>query len=481
MRHVCKRGRCLDENGNCNKHFPKELTTESHLDERGFPVYKRVTTEDQFVVPYNPALLSYVDAHVNIELASYVNVIRYLYKYIYKQPDSTPFLVDDDSIIDEVAEYKRGRYVSASEAAWRLCGFHTQSREPAVQMVPVHLPGYDNIMFYEGQEHAALDNSVSLLNRYFARPYGEAYDNLTYTQYYEKYNVEKKCPRTVQNPDRDHPPNGNTFCVWPKRDTSTVIRMQNLLPTQGDVWYLRVLLRTIPARAASDYLTIHNDNPEDGPAFMQCNSFQEAAVARGLVSGDMEGLLTFHEAMETGRNHPRALRSLFVMMVFHGFHMQPVLTRYHLEMSYDYVDRRATAPQIYNRLLLDLNRRLSTLGKTMADYGLPQPEDTTTELDKDRLAFPVAEQQVLFNQLEAMCTHEQRQVVSRVMQAVTQGTPLLLFLQAGCTKTVRCYQTISWQCACGPWEKPCLQNSCRGLSRTGPHCGDNGHHRACIT
>ena len=38
----------------CDKHFPKPLSETNGFDDRGYPIYRRTSNEDRFVVPYNP-------------------------------------------------------------------------------------------------------------------------------------------------------------------------------------------------------------------------------------------------------------------------------------------------------------------------------------------------------------------------------------------------------------------------------------------
>jgi hypothetical protein len=42
--------------------------------------------------------------------------------------------------IDEIDDYWQARYLSAGEAMWRILGFHVTKKEPAVTMLPIHLP-----------------------------------------------------------------------------------------------------------------------------------------------------------------------------------------------------------------------------------------------------------------------------------------------------------------------------------------------------
>src|SRR3546814_7086034 len=55
MMHTCNRGEngCLNDQGICEKHFPKPMTETTHFDDRGYPIYRRSTPESSKVVPHN--------------------------------------------------------------------------------------------------------------------------------------------------------------------------------------------------------------------------------------------------------------------------------------------------------------------------------------------------------------------------------------------------------------------------------------------
>ena len=92
------------------------MNRETYIDDAGYAHYRRRHPADSNVVPYNPQILLEFDCHVNVELASSVTLIMYLYKYIYKGSDHTQGCLT----IDEIKQYLSGKYLSASEGAWRI-------------------------------------------------------------------------------------------------------------------------------------------------------------------------------------------------------------------------------------------------------------------------------------------------------------------------------------------------------------------------
>ena len=168
---------CLDADGHCRKDFPKSLVQTTYVDDRGYVHYRRQSDEDCWVVPHNRHLLMLAECHIN---SCTVNLIMYLYKYIFKGPDCARYTVGDDN--DEIAQYINARNLSACEAAWRIFGFHLNHCQPSVTPLPIHLPGCEHIIFREGGEEAAVSARLSKLDRYFGRPVDSQFDDVKYCE-----------------------------------------------------------------------------------------------------------------------------------------------------------------------------------------------------------------------------------------------------------------------------------------------------------
>ena len=85
------------------------------IDNRGYVLYCRHGSIanpalDGWVVPYNPYLLKKYRCHINVEVAATVNLMAYLYKYIYKGHDHVRYALQDvaqteNSAVDEITQY----------------------------------------------------------------------------------------------------------------------------------------------------------------------------------------------------------------------------------------------------------------------------------------------------------------------------------------------------------------------------------------
>jgi hypothetical protein len=52
-------------------------------------------------------------------------------------------------VIDEIQDFVEARWVSASEAVWRILGFNMSGINPAVTHLQVHLPNQQRVIFNE--------------------------------------------------------------------------------------------------------------------------------------------------------------------------------------------------------------------------------------------------------------------------------------------------------------------------------------------
>jgi hypothetical protein len=107
------------------------------MDENSYPVYRRrddgrtfvkgdFEFDNRWVVPYNAYLSAKCDAHINVEIATSVTSVKYLYKYVYKGGDRAiaeirrhrqdqPEKPGQRRKNDETALYIDGRYISSPE------------------------------------------------------------------------------------------------------------------------------------------------------------------------------------------------------------------------------------------------------------------------------------------------------------------------------------------------------------------------------
>ena len=106
----------------------------------------KIIVDNSWVVSHSSGLRPNFSTHMNVELCiSRVGSIKYLFKYLCKGSDRVTVEIlrgskDEQSVnnsksvptIGEIRNYQNVRYISASEAAWRLFSFSMVGHEPSV-------------------------------------------------------------------------------------------------------------------------------------------------------------------------------------------------------------------------------------------------------------------------------------------------------------------------------------------------------------
>ena len=91
--------------------------------------------------------------------------------------------------ISEIEMFRTARYIPASETTWKMLGFETNSRYPALTLVHAHLEKEKNILYpadASAEERAAIANSsASDLMRYLKRPTAASFTGLALLDNFE--------------------------------------------------------------------------------------------------------------------------------------------------------------------------------------------------------------------------------------------------------------------------------------------------------
>ncbi|XP_074356352.1 uncharacterized protein LOC141696063 [Apium graveolens] len=227
---------CMN-NGVCAKHFLKKYCRETYFDQSGFPIYKRrntgVTGHDRAtieILTQTNQNKSKVDAHVH-----------------------------------EINAYFDGRYICASEAAYRIFSFSIHFRSISVLRLSFYLPGERSCTFNENED---LDRVV-----------------------------RREQHKLIWNEiDR----------VWSKRKKGQQIgRLLYTHHNAGELWYLRLLLSNVRGSTSFESLkTVHG---------IHYRTFQNACKALGLLDDDNE----WHSVISEGSvgGFLEQIRHLFVHII----------------------------------------------------------------------------------------------------------------------------------------------------------------------
>ena len=159
-------------NGTCSKYFPKDFSSTTIIERSGYPKYQQHEPElgrytftkrikqpngtyadfqysNAWIVPYNPYLSKRFNCHINTEVCSSIQAVKYIYKYIYKGPDMANIVVGEGQHqqIHEVQNYLDTRYISPPEACYRLLGLKMHDNSPAVYRLTIHVENEQPIYF----------------------------------------------------------------------------------------------------------------------------------------------------------------------------------------------------------------------------------------------------------------------------------------------------------------------------------------------
>ena len=392
--------------GICSKRFPKEFRQETGCEEdssyvlykRRAPEYggetglasisnKKAIVDNSWVVPYCGDLLLLFDCHINFELCmSRVGSIKYLFKYVCKGSDRVTIeICRENRKYDEITTFLDARYVSASEACWRIFKFEIVQNNPHVERLEVHLQDHHTVYFAEGEEKNAVEQGGSLRTKLTAWFLSNIkFPNSNHIRYidYPRYFTWVKKDR-VWRPRRQFKvlkssPNQFDF----NRDPCRIVgRIYSVSPREGERYYLRTLLLHVPgAKSFKDLRTVDN---------VTHNSFREACVAKGLLADDTEWKRCLQDAF---RSRFEPLTKLFATILAHCELSDPKSLFEDFEDQFvTDIRRRYVKNNDARKILQDdsmakeyvlkeIEEEMSKFGRLMEKYGLACPSDSLPDL-----------------------------------------------------------------------------------------------------
>ena len=272
---------CMKD-GKCSKSFPHKFNQSTTIEEgSGFPKYHRpqngrviyrngIPLGNAWVVPHNIDRCIKYNAHINVEICNTVKSVKYIYKYVYKGHDrasvemrtarqegqtenAAAVQVEGD---DEIQQFLDARYVSSSEACWRIFHFSLHQEYPSHQRLQIHLEGQQNVCFYEASNRLLVDIVEN----------AEAKDT-TLTAWFKYNRINESARQYLYGEFPEH------FFVWrnnvwhPRKNPngSTIGRIYAVSPKTQEKYYLRMLLQHV--RGALSYQDLRTVNQHVYPTF----------------------------------------------------------------------------------------------------------------------------------------------------------------------------------------------------------------------
>ncbi|KAK8812301.1 hypothetical protein WA158_007535 [Blastocystis sp. Blastoise] len=311
---------CLDSHGICKKGFPKPFQECTTIPNDSYPLYFRpndgrkvvfhrtngdLEATNEYVVPYNPYLSLKLEAHINVEAVYSLHTVKYLYKYTTKGHDSMRAELSassNETNNNEVKQYLDARYISSTEAVWRILGFPIVQSNIAVQILLIHDENDKNIVYTDGSEEQAEEiqgNKLSMLEAYFKE--NDDLNNHLYVP-------------TLEEPEfmtYDMFPQYYTWCkgehIWKPRqkNSKTLGRIPYINPTNKEAFCLKLLLTHVNRPTSFESLRMYDRE-------LPYPTYEGVCIARGLLDDTNEYRHILDEVMHDC--HPSQLRLVFALL-----------------------------------------------------------------------------------------------------------------------------------------------------------------------
>ncbi|XP_078436351.1 uncharacterized protein LOC144707103 [Wolffia australiana] len=371
------------KNEKCSKKFPKEFISSTQVNNDGYPLYFRHNNgrviqkgshliDNRWVVPYNKYLCKVFNCHINVEICSSIQSVKYLYKYVYKGHDciqaklSSKVPPMDDAIAgaaqnttshDETQQYLDARYVSASEAFWRICKFSMQKMYPIMYALQVHDDNMQSVVYAEGEPVS------DVMDRSACTPLTK------WMRYNREHPEDEVAKRTLYSDFPSYYTWNDSTRRWSRCHRLQCIgRLHFVCPHDTTRYYLQLMLHHVPgARCYEDLRTVDD---------VVYDTYQSAAEALGLLHSDTE--FDNDLALASAIASPHQICKLFAMILLYCELSQPdVLFEKYLDAMSDDIRLENCASQVTNQIRQKVLRALDSIlyhnGTSLAAYPvLPQ-------------------------------------------------------------------------------------------------------------
>jgi hypothetical protein len=224
---------------------------------------------------------------------------------------------DNPTVREEPQRYVDARYVSASEAFWRICEFNLQKMYPTVYALQVHDENMQSVVY---DETSRLDGVLERSSR-------------TMLTEWMRYNREHPNDQVARHTLYcDFPSKftwNDTTRKWsPRQRMQCIGRVHFVSPRDTVRYHLRILLHHVPGATSFQDLRTYN-----GEVYA---TYQQAAQRRGLLATDAE--FDSDMRLAAGAASPRQVRELFAMLLLFCELSEPevLLEKYLQDMGEDF-------------------------------------------------------------------------------------------------------------------------------------------------
>ncbi|XP_027174540.1 uncharacterized protein LOC113774172 [Coffea eugenioides] len=360
---------CMRQNHKCKNNYPKDFSEFTKHGKNSYPLYRSRDDgnsvmirdhklDNRWVIPYNAYLLAKYDCHINVEICSAIEAVKYIYKYIYKGHDRVIYQLnaeEAEKIVDELKNFQSGRWICAPKAMWRIFAFDLSVINPAVIVLHLHLQDYQSMPFHEDRplQDIIQDERLqrTMLTEFFVL-------NRTNKQTQDLNLLYKEFPQYFVWDEDDR--------IWYPRKRGQVIgRITTAHPIEGERYYLRMLLMHVRRpKSFTDLKTVNG--------FIAC-SFKKVTEIRGLFQIDNGAEQCLSEAALY--KMPSSLRQLFATILIYSLPSSPkeLWDKFYHSLSEDIANQSfLLEEQTRAKVLHLIDEHLQIMGKSIADFGFSQ-------------------------------------------------------------------------------------------------------------
>jgi hypothetical protein len=254
--HTCnaKCGGPAPSGERCKKGFPRPYSPCTYYDNNSFRyTYRCINHFDRWVVPYHAPTLLIWKAHMNAQYVTDKGLANYITKYIAKSEPSHLFNLREGNLF---REYVHARRLGSMEIMFlllgeKICNSSVQvlyliteppsTRSKAIMPLSLIDPDDDDPYWKDRIE------------KYFARPNDEIFNNITYRNYYEKYNIHSTYNGSLRNIYID---NLGNYII--QRTNPILTRIRHLTIEHGELYFYQQLLCSLPCRHENELIGGYN-------------------------------------------------------------------------------------------------------------------------------------------------------------------------------------------------------------------------------
>ncbi|KAK1684710.1 hypothetical protein QYE76_045558 [Lolium multiflorum] len=327
---------------------------------------------------------------------------------------------------DEIKKYLEMRYISTTEACWRLFQFDLHHREPPVERLPFHLENEQQVIFPDSTDLEKIvtreGSKITKFTQWMeANKIHELGKELTYAEFPSKFVWKSKTKS------------------WEKRKTKdyAIGRIYYAHPASGDRYYLRMLLNTMKGCTSFE-----NIRTVDGVIHP---TYKLACKALGFLDDDNEWIECINEASSWASG--TQLRQLFTTILTHCEVTSPKMLwdstwealcedmQYKRRTILNFQTLQLTTTQKKAYALIEIEKLMRQVGKSLKDYpDIDLPNDAELEelgnrlineelnYDMDKLKD---EHQAILNNLN----QDQKKAYDAIMESVDKRLGKQIFVE----------------------------------------------------